>query len=210
MIVIQFIEPLTGTANTVYITTSPRGNVNITDEYGYVEIRTLIHAGKIVGNERPEIHELYKTESEVRDAVIGYLNSIDREYEIVTKMTVTVVVFGDAPTEMSFEEETEPQRFIKRVNSLFEKTLDNIRKEANSLFPLKFTIRERGVTGDKKGHDAFVLATMEKEGISKGPNFIKTPIGRIEWSYLGTDMGNPNNADTDRSRYEFLISEYSV
>lgn len=30
MIVIQFIEPLSGTANTVYITTSPRGNVNIT------------------------------------------------------------------------------------------------------------------------------------------------------------------------------------
>lgn len=208
MIVIQFTEPLTGTANTVYITTSPRGNVNITDEYGYVATRTLKHAGKIVGNEIPEIYEVYKTEPEVRDAVTAYLDSIGRQYEILTKLTVTVVVFGDAPTAFSFREETEPERFIKRIERYFEKKHDSIRKEANSLFPLKFSIRERGITGDKAGHDAFVREGMVKEGICKGENFIKTPIGRIEWEYLITHMGNPNNADTDRSEYRFIISEY--
>lgn len=208
MIVIQFTEPLTGTANTVYITTSPRGNVNITDEYGYVSTRTLKHAGKIVGNEIPEIYEVYKTEPEVRDAVTAYLDSIGRQYEILTQMTVTVVVFGDAPTAFSFREETEPERFIKRIHAYYQVKFRHIKYEADTHYPLKVNFRERGVTGDKAGHDAFVQAGMAKEGISKGENYIKTPIGRIEWEYLITHMGNPNNADTDRSEYRFIISEY--
>lgn len=209
MIVIQFTEPLSGATNTVYITTSTKGNVNITDSYGYIANQTLKHAGKIIGNEIPEIHEVYKTESEAKDAVIAYLNSIGQQYEIRNQLTTTVTVFGDAPMPFSFEEETELERFIKRIRSYFNKKMSVINVEAYTKFPLKVSIRERSVTGDKTGHDAFVQACMAEQGISEGENFIKTPIGRIEWKYLDTKIVNPNFADTDRTWYEFTISDYT-
>lgn len=43
------------------------------------------------------------------------------------------------------------------------------------------------------------------QGYEKGKDFIKTPEARLEWTYLGSKIHDPNLADSDVSAYEIRI-----